>query len=189
MNQKLRINKMYFIESTSSSPLYRKKVDFDIKQGTAKPIVKETSSYQLFDIMIRVSSESSSDIKIDIDHTHTLRSSFNDICGVFRNDIKTLADVIKSQHQLIEYNSIYSAYTLGQITEEEFIQQSEGFSYLPENVDIDKLANQLNCLIKHTGLKFSSSDLADIFQCEYEHVTKAIKKLPKNLFSLIEDRG
>lgn len=180
---------MYFIESASSSHLYRKKVDFDIKQRTTKPIVKETSSYKSFDIMIRVSSESSSDIKIDLTHTHTLRSSFNDICGVFRNDIKTLANVIKSQHQLIEYNSIYNAYILGHITEDEFIKQSEEFSYLPEDIDTDELANKLYCLIRHTGLEFSSSDVADIFQCEYEHVTKAIKKLPKNLLSLIEDRG
>jgi len=144
------------------------------------------SEHQQFDFVIRVSSQSESGFKIDLADTNALRLHFNNICSALNNDIKTLSDVIKSQKQLIEYNAIYNAFVLEHISEEDFIEESEGYSYTPRNLNIHELVSKLSCLLRHTGIKFASSELAEIFQCQYENIEEALKKLPKEILTLIE---
>jgi len=109
-----------------------------------------------------------------------IKTHIENRCLNFENDIQILANVVKSQKKLIEYNAIYNAFLLGQISEEEFIEESESYAYSPQHIDTEILLNNLKCLFKYIGSDFTSSELADIFQCKYENVEKILKQLPVN---------
>ncbi|MDM8550433.1 hypothetical protein QUF72_10160 [Desulfobacterales bacterium HSG2] len=127
--------------------------------------------------------------KFDLTNTDALRSYFNSICSAFENDIGILTDVIKSQKQLIEYNAIYNAFVLEHISEEDFMEESEHYSYTPKDTDANELVDKLSCVLKYTGIKFSSSELAEIFQCKHENIEKALRKLPKDILNLTEQQS
>lgn len=142
-----------------------------------KTITKRSKEYD-FDMLIRAKSKRGK-VKLLISKTDDFRSRLN-------NDIKILANVIKSQKQLIEYNALYNAYVLDHISEDDFIEESENYTYTPKDINPNKLADKLACLLKSTGIEFASSDLAEIFQCKQENIIKALEYLPNNLSALIE---
>ncbi len=148
---------MYFQELISDSPLYRQKLDFE---------------------------PTSSSVNIDLTHTEIFRSNIENIYSKFESDIKTLANVIKSQKKLIEYNSLYNAFLIDQISEEEFIKESENYTYSPQDIDSEVLLNKLTCLFKYTGCEFTSSELAEIFQCRQENIEESLRQLPNNSFTV-----
>ncbi len=175
---------MYFKELISGHPSYSQPIDFEVIKSNP-PIIQKTTNFTPFDIIVRVASTSTSSLNINIDltQTETFRSSIKKICAKFENDIKILAYVVKSQRKLIEYNAIYNAYLIGQISEEEFIKESENYVYSPQSINIKILLNKLECLFKYTGSDFSSSELAEIFQCKQENIEETLKQLPKIKFA------
>ncbi len=173
---------MYFNESISNSTSYRQKIDFEPTKSNLS-IIQKTKDFKTFDYIFRVTYTSSSTTAIGLTKTETFRSNIENICLNFESDIQILANVVKSQKKLIEYNAIYNAFLLGQISEEEFIEESENYAYSPKNIDNQILLNKLKCLLKYTGDVFTSSELAEIFQCKHENVEEILKQLPNNTFT------
>jgi hypothetical protein len=95
----------------------------------------------------------------------------------WETDINTLVEVITSQKRLLDYQAVYNAFLLEQISEEEFIKAAETFSYLPKRLNIDELTKKLSCLMQRTHLDFSVTELSDLFECERETVEQSLANL------------
>lgn len=93
--------------------------------------------------------------------------------------IKTLATVIRSQQRLLEYNSYYSAFLLGQLTEDDFQKAAAKFAYKQEQCDVNELTYRIGWLTHLTDLDFSVSDLAEIFQCNQDVIRQAISDIER----------
>lgn len=91
--------------------------------------------------------------------------------------IDTLVMVIKVQRRLFDYNAHYNAFLLQQITEEEFEEISSQFVYEPKTYDEKELSARIVYLGQLAEVDFSVSELAEIFQCDYESIKKTISLL------------
>lgn len=89
--------------------------------------------------------------------------------------IAILTSAIKAQRKVIDYNSHYTAYLVGQTSEEEFEKAAAQFAYHPdEGIDQDVLASRIECLVELTGIDFTVSDLAGIFECDAGTIRQAV---------------
>jgi hypothetical protein len=96
-----------------------------------------------------------------------------------RSEQGLMLKMIKAQRRLIQYNGHYIALLLGQITEDEFENISKELAYDPRNIDEHELAYQIRCLHALTGLDYSASDFADIFECDENTVIRSLTHVPE----------
>ena len=91
-----------------------------------------------------------------------------------RSEQQLLVKVITAQRRLIQYNGHYIALLLGQTTEDESNGSPLTWHSTPKEIDARDLAFQIQCLQRLTGLDYSASDLADIFECDETDVLQAL---------------
>lgn len=106
-------------------------------------------------------------------------------------EIETLVGVIRWQHRLLDYNAHYNAYLLKQISEREFEKIAASFSYEPGQCDLGELITRISTIIELTEIDYTPSELADLFQCHVDLVTKGLEqvKWPTLLVPAQKTRG
>ena len=84
-------------------------------------------------------------------------------------DVELLKMVVERMQKQREYDELYIAFLAKLIDEEEFNKQCQEFMWTPKaNFDRAELKEQVQRLIQLTGVRYTSSDLADIFQVGFE---------------------
>jgi|SRR5208337_962472 len=84
-------------------------------------------------------------------------------------DVELLKMVVERMQKQREYDELYIAFLAKLIDEEEFNKQCQEFVWTPRtNFDRAELKDQVRRLIQLTKIKYTTSDLADIFQVSFE---------------------
>ncbi len=94
-----------------------------------------------------------------------------------QQETETLTHLVQWQHKLLDYNSYYCAFLLGQINEDEFEGIAESFSYETGDLDPVSLTPIIEQIYKLTKIEYTPSDLAGFFECKTENVVDALKPL------------
>lgn len=92
-------------------------------------------------------------------------------------EVDTLVGVIRWQHRLLDYNAHYNAYLLNQMSENAFEKIAASFSYEPKDCDVDELITRISTILDLAGIDYTPSELADLFQCKVDLVTKAVDQI------------
>ena len=92
-------------------------------------------------------------------------------------DVKLLQDVVKWQHNLLDYNAHYSAFLLEQVTESEFEEVASSFVYEQEEVDPAFLSANVERVLNLTQIDYPPSELAEFFRCDPNQVVTAYRSL------------
>ena len=103
-------------------------------------------------------------------------------------EVSILQQLVKWQHKIIDYNSHYCAFLLGQVNEDEFEVIAETFSYEIKDVSPEILTSIIEKIYKLTEIEFTPSDLAGLFECKTENIVQALKPLAitnKNLNKML----
>ena len=132
------------------------------------------------DYLIRLTGSCPEDMKYSITGTDKLKSHFADIFEYFKFVKDTLVEVVFSQKRSLDYNGFYNAFLMRQLSEDEFVNIAEKYTYQPKNIDIKLLASKVNILFNLTQIDYSISELADIFQCTGSNVAEAIQFIGNN---------
>jgi hypothetical protein len=120
------------------------------------------------------------DMTVSITGTDKFKRHFSNIFEYFESAKDTLVEVIFSQKRALDYNGYYNAFLMNQLTEEEFLKIAEEFIYSPKIIDIKILISKISILMDLTKIDYSTSELADIFQCNNERIMEAIKQINNN---------
>lgn len=94
-----------------------------------------------------------------------------------QQEMQTLKGLINWQHKLLDYNSHYCAFLLGQIDEDDFEGIAESFSYETKDVRPELLTPIMEQIYRLTEIEYTPSDLAGFFECKTENVVQALKPL------------
>lgn len=92
-------------------------------------------------------------------------------------ETQTLKSLVHWQHKLLDYNSHYCAFLLGQVNEDEFEGIAESFSYETRDLNPALLTPMIEQIYKLTEIEYTPSDLAGFFECRTENVVDALKPL------------
>ena len=105
-----------------------------------------------------------------------------------QQEMQTLKGLVNWQHKLLDYNSHYCAFLLGQVDEDEFEGIAESFSYETKDVNPELLTPIIDQIYRLTDIEYTPSDLAGYFECSTENVVQALKPLAvtnKNLNAML----
>lgn len=97
-----------------------------------------------------------------------------------QQEMQTLKGLVNWQHKLLDYNSHYCAFLLGQVDEDEFEHIAESFSYETRDVNPELLTPIIDQIYRLTNIEYTPSDLAGYFECKTENVVEALKPLAVN---------
>jgi len=163
----------------SSFSVYREVLKTEIKGIDTPLIYCSQPKEDRVDLLLRIRDvvDTTTPFKMEIMATKEVYDGFQQVYKRWEMEINTLTEVIKSQHKLLDYNAVGNAFWLGQLSEEEFTQESERFCYQPKPTNVEELTAKISCLIRLTGIDFSISELADIFECQQEVVEEVVAKL------------
>lgn len=92
-------------------------------------------------------------------------------------ETQTLKGLVHWQHKLLDYNSHYCAFLLGQVDEDEFVGIAESFAYEAKDLNPESLVPKIEHIYKLTEIEYTPSDLASFFECRTENVVQALKPL------------
>lgn len=87
-----------------------------------------------------------------------------------------LVEAIRGYKRHADYTGYYTAFLLGQMTEDEFEKKAEDFIVEPRNND-DHLAHKVAILIDETGEVFPPEQLAVMFSAPGEQVGRVLNQL------------
>jgi hypothetical protein len=135
-----------------------------------------------YDLLIRVEGSTDEDIKLNITETNDFKRHFGNIFNYFNFLKNTLVEVILSQKRSLDYNGFYNAFLMQQLSEEEFINIAKEFTYQPKTCIVTVLLSKINLLFDLTKIDYSSSELADIFQCHGNDIVQAMQLIKDNQF-------
>ena len=127
------------------------------------------------DFLVRVSGSTEEDMEFCVTGTEIFKSHFCNIFESFKAVKDTLVEVILSQRRLLEYNGFYNAFLMGQTEESEFEKIAKKFTYKPKTINAKILSLKINILYNLTKIDYSTSELADIFQCDNSDVDAVIR--------------
>lgn len=119
----------------------------------------------------------------DMTSTWGMRVASVDTDGLFywmqskNQEMQTLKRVVHWQHKLLDYNSHYCAFLLGQVNEDEFEDIAESFSYETRDLNPVLLTPMIEQVYKLTEIEYTPSDFAGFFECRTENVVDALKPL------------
>lgn len=128
------------------------------------------------DYFVRLSKETTSDswkthvAKVDVDALWCWGENK-------QQEIQTLQSVVAWQHKLLDYNAHYCAFLLGQVDEDEFEGIAESYAYEPKDISPNVLSPIVERIYALTGIEYTPSDLAGLFECKTENVLEALKPL------------
>ncbi len=128
-----------------------------------------------FDYMIRLAGTNEDDMNYVVKETHEFKTYLSNIFEYFKFVKDTLVEVILSQKKLLDYNGVYNAFLLDQLSEEEFEQEAKTFIYKPASIDPKKLSIKIEILYNYTKIDYSTSELSNIFHCDIDNVEESIK--------------
>jgi hypothetical protein len=95
-------------------------------------------------------------------------------------DIELLKMVVERMQKQREYDELYIAFLAKLIDEEEFNKQCQEFVWTPRlNFNRVELKDQVRRLIQLTGTRYTTSDLADIFQVGFEDLDDIREEISK----------
>ena len=140
----------------------------------------EAVTQQKVDLLIRVSGSTDDDMEFCVTGTEKFKSHFSNIFESFKIVKDTLIEVILSQRRLLEYNGFYNAFLMGQMEELEFEKIAKKFTYKPKPINMNILSLKVNILFNLTKIDYSTSELADIFQCNSNDMAGAIRLITGN---------
>lgn len=112
--------------------------------------------------------------------TKSIESRFKATRSNFEFTISVLREVVISQKKLLDYNGIYSAYLMNHISEDDFYEEAEKYSYDPLEVDPQELANKISCLFEETGIEYAESELKSLFNCSESSLKESLVAVIKN---------
>ena len=95
-------------------------------------------------------------------------------------DIIILRKIIFYLRNKINYQSLYTAFLLGTLSEEEFEEESEKFIVQQKDISVETVASEIKRIHNLAWLDFSISDYADYFQCSQDIVQEALNKISTN---------
>lgn len=95
---------------------------------------------------------------------------------VWQSRCRFLGQAIDGLKKRLDYQGVYHAYILGQMTEAEFRRTAKEFAYTPKPVDGKWLRSALNCLREYTSAEFSVSELAEMFGTDERAVRRALSE-------------
>jgi hypothetical protein len=85
-----------------------------------------------------------------------------------------LGQVIDGLKRRLDYQGVYQAYLLRQMSEEEFQEAAREYAYESREIAPDVIRSGVAILEAHTTAQFSVSELADMFGTDEAHVEKAL---------------
>ena len=91
------------------------------------------------------------------------------------HDVDALKKVTKWQKKHIEYQSVYNAFVLGAMTEEEFEEESEPYIANSENVPAEVLAPLITRLNRLLDFKLSDTEFSEYLEVELQSVEDAMR--------------
>lgn len=100
------------------------------------------------------------------------------------SDVSTLKQVVKWQHNQIDYNSYYNAFLLEQVSESEFEEIAASFAYETKEIDDYELLESVRKVISLTEIEYPPSELAEFFRCDYTKIVEAYRSLTSEVPSL-----
>lgn len=130
---------------------------------------------------------SNEELKIYVSNKLTYSGTLNEVLENFNRfkqkiekraekTINVLSEAIRSLRVIQDYNGLYTAYLLDQLSEEEFIEESEKYAFEPKTELTEEIVDKIDILLRCTGEKFSPSDLSDIFKIDVSITEKALEK-------------
>lgn len=128
------------------------------------------------DYLIRIITglESTSSVNASICKTEDFEAVLAGWANERLQDIDSLKAVVRWQHSVIDYNAVYQAYLMDQLTDDEFELEAEKFVYDTKSVDPNDLAAKIQRVYQLTNIQYTPSDLGDLFQCEHSEVMRAL---------------
>ena len=105
--------------------------------------------------------------------TSQFAAVFNSFIAQKDDDIATLKRIASWQKRRLDYQSVYSAYLLEAIDEEEFIAEAEKFATEYNKVDFAKISSGIQQIQRLLDFEFDYSDYADYFGVEIGDVIEA----------------
>jgi hypothetical protein len=135
------------------------------------------SSFSGMDILVRVVQTTGGPNATWIRETAAVSGELRGWALGMQADLAQLRSLALWQHRLLDYNAVYQAYLLEQMTEDEFEAEAEKFVVDHDHVDIDVLAPQIDQLLRLTGIAYTPSDLVAYFHCEHDDVMSALDHL------------
>lgn len=100
------------------------------------------------------------------------RQLSNTLVGPF---ISPLVVAIRAQKRQLEYNSFYISYLLQQITEEQLEEYASKLAISAKPINEEIISQHIIVLENLTGLSFTDTELADIFECDDKTIGDALK--------------
>ncbi|MGA9756109.1 MAG: hypothetical protein WBV23_13310 [Desulfobaccales bacterium] len=143
-------------------------------------VLDESAPARPLDYLIRVCGSTAEDLEFYVAGTEKFKTHFGNIFGYFKIVRDTLKEVILSQKRSLEYHGVYNAFLMGQTSEIEFEKIAKKFTYKPKSINAKILSSKINILFNITKIDYSPSELADLFRCNINDVTTAIKLMPRN---------
>lgn len=138
------------------------------------------ASSNKLDILFRLqtaSTPTTNRYSLKIAPTSAVTSRFWQLIEHKNFELRVLSGVVSAQKRMLDYSSLYAAFLLEQLSEEEFVEETQNFVIQPENLSDDELAQKLKVLFDCNGLDFTVSDLADIFSVDEAHVRNAMERV------------
>lgn len=130
------------------------------------------------DLLCRVTSDDTSEtINLNWMQTNDVARQLYRVMAEKEENTRVLANVVKWQHALLDYNASYNAFLLEQITDDEFGEIAEKFAYIPQRVRPEELAPIVERIYRLTGIPYTPSDLAGLFKCEQEDAMAALSQV------------
>lgn len=143
-------------------------------------VLDESAPARPLDYLVRVSGSTTEDLEFSVTGTKKFKTHFGNIFGYFKLAKDILKEVILSQKKSLEYHGVYNAFLMGQMSESEFEEIAKKFTYKPKVINAKMLSSKINVLFNITQIDYSPSELADIFHCNMDDVTKAIHLITGN---------
>ena len=130
-----------------------------------------------FDFLLRMKGDSSEKITLSQINTSLFTEAFDNILNRLKKANSVLIETVKKQKFIIEYNSLYNAFLIGGIDEEEFESKSEEYIIEHKSCEnFEELIEEIGILLTNTELPFTTQELSDIFETEEEDILKAIQE-------------
>lgn len=140
-----------------------------------------TTAHSVNDHIVRLISDDTAAVFFKVYETSDVHAYFNEWANSLYRDINTLKSVVQWQHNLIDYNSIYQAFLMEQLTDDEFEDEAQKFVYEPMPVDPDELTSDLRRVYELTNIPYTPSDISSLFKCTHEDALHAISNLREKI--------
>lgn len=116
-------------------------------------------------------------LDITVIDTDDIKNRLKNLQASLALKVDVLREVVISQKKLLDYNGVYNAYLMGHLSEEEFYEEAEKFSYDPIDAPPQALAVKIACLIGETKIDYTEAELASLFTCSESSLKAAVSVL------------